>query len=110
MEDVTDPIFHFDADPDPDPDPDPTPSITHVGKSENFLTFVQSSATPSGTVVSLVPYTIIIFNLTKIFVIGLQCLVKVVQHIAVHLLLLCNKKISDIPVPSRDVTNQTLPD
>jgi hypothetical protein len=41
----TDSIFHFDADPDPDPDPDPTPSFTHVGKSENFLTFVHSSAT-----------------------------------------------------------------
>ncbi len=29
--------FHFDA--DPDLDPDPTPSLTHIGKSEFFLSY-----------------------------------------------------------------------
>ncbi len=36
-----DPTFHFDA--DPDPNSDPTPSFTHVGKSENFYTFIYRS-------------------------------------------------------------------
>jgi hypothetical protein len=99
----TDPTFHFDADPNPVPDPDPIPSFTHVGKSENLLTFVPISAT---LVVLWFRWFHIrltnIFNLTKIFVIGLHCLVKVAQHIAVHLYSysVCKKRLATFPSPA----------
>jgi hypothetical protein len=124
---------------DADPDPDPTPSFTHVGKSENFLTFVPSSAslvpvqgpkksrfsepTPSNVprydvaplkiITSAIKTTgtlIVIQSYQNICNWPAMLSQSIVQHIAVHLLLLSKKTVSDIPVPSRDVTYQTPPD